>query len=390
MRVLFVQDQEIYSYKGEYYHPKSKNYFLKFSAGLEKTDKLIVLCGIIELRDEQLLSNYKKISDEKIEYKAIPNFRNIKQFAKIAFVTLDEVKKSDFCYLRVGVASSFAGVFCRKYKKKYTAVLCEDIFKNTRVHRSFVVRSLSIPLWIMTRTMTKHANFAYYVTQEYLQKKYPCNGKILGCSDVEELNCDENELKARLNKINNLNRQIKIGIVGAVSVRLKGHDIAIKAISNLKSRGIDHYRLELVGGGNADRLKGLAKELGVENRVCFLGEKNRDDVLKWMNDIDIYIHPSRSEGLPRTILEAMSHATPCICTRVGGVPELIDQKWLFSPNKKGASEELANLIVKMNADEMKVEANKNFNKAKKYSPDILEKKILDFFEDNIGKCREKD
>lgn len=80
----------------------------------------------------------------------------------------------------------------------------------------------------------------------------------------------------------------------------------------------------MVGAGKPNRLRNLAAELGIANQIEFLGEFKHDDVQKWFETIDIYVHPSRSEGLPRTILEAMTKAVPCICSSVGGIPELID------------------------------------------------------------------
>ena len=73
----------------------------------------------------------------------------------------------------------------------------------------------------------------------------------------------------------------------------------------------------------------LAKKYRVENRVKFLGQVPHKEVLKWLDNIDIYIHPSYTEGLCRSIIEAMSRACPIICSDVGGNYELVDKDHAF-------------------------------------------------------------
>lgn len=388
MKVVFIQDQEIYAYNGRYYHSKSKNYFKKFMPDYSSDYEYVILCGIIDIKDNEIIQRYKEITDNNIRYVKLPDFRVVSEYKKMIEIIKKEIQDAQMCYLRVGVASSFASFFCKKRKVKYVAILCEDVFKNTKVHRSKVVRILSFPLWIATRNMVYNANYAYYVTKNYLQKKYPCKGSTLGCSDVEELMCAESDYLNRIDKINKMDNNIIIGSVGAVSVYLKGHDIAIKAIGELKKKGYLNYKLQIIGTGNPDKLKKLAKRLNVEDSVSFLGEKSRDYVCKWMEEIDIYLHPSRSEGLPRTILEAMAKGTPCICTKVGGVPELIDKKWLFLPNKKDSSKVLSEMILAMGREEMIIEAGKNFTKAKEYTQDNLEPEISAFFNNVLNDLKE--
>ncbi len=86
----------------------------------------------------------------------------------------------------------------------------------------------------------------------------------------------------------------------------------------------DSYLL-IAGGGFPDYerlLKNEARELGIESRVRFLGF--RDDVADLVCLCDISLLSSVTEGLPNAILESMLLAKPVVATRVGGVPELID------------------------------------------------------------------
>ncbi|KRB81841.1 glycosyltransferase family 4 protein [Noviherbaspirillum sp. Root189] len=82
-------------------------------------------------------------------------------------------------------------------------------------------------------------------------------------------------------------------------------------------------RVECVGDGpDLVASRSLAKELGVEDRVIFHGA--RSDVAALLSDADIFVLLSRWEGLPISILEAMRAGLPVIASRVGGVPEAVE------------------------------------------------------------------
>lgn len=79
-----------------------------------------------------------------------------------------------------------------------------------------------------------------------------------------------------------------------------------------------------VGVGEDERmLKDLAHELGVADRVRFLGAKSHDDLPRYLRAADIFIRPSRSEGLGNSFLEAMAAELPIIGTPVGGIPDFL-------------------------------------------------------------------
>ncbi len=83
------------------------------------------------------------------------------------------------------------------------------------------------------------------------------------------------------------------------------------------------FRVEVAGDGpcRAD-LDGLAESLGIKDRVTFLGEMH--DVPAVLARALLFALPSRSEGIPLTALEAMASGLPVVATRVGGLPEVVD------------------------------------------------------------------
>ena len=206
--------------------------------------------------------------------------------------------------------------------------------------------------------------------------------------DIEFLDINELSLTKRLNKIQKQEGTIVLGTVGSVDTELKGQDTIIKALAKLKAEGFTNYIFQMVGTGKPNRLRNLAAELGIANQIEFLGEFKHDDVQKWFETIDIYVHPSRSEGLPRTILEAMTKAVPCICSSVGGIPELIDGDSLFTYDGTEI-DTLVNIIKGFSKDKMEFEAKINFERSKNYEPKLLEQKRTVFFAQAINEFRKK-
>lgn len=387
MKVVYIQNEEIDFFNGKYYHSKSKHFFSRYLSGLSYDDTLTVYAGIIQSNDANVVAKYKDITNERIQYVEVPNFRKLTSIIPTYKLVIDAVKDADFCYLRLGIAAYFASRYCHKHNIPYMAIVNGDVFYTTRNHSSLKVRLAAYPTLYMAKYVINHADYALYVTKEYLQSRYPCPGKSLGCSDVEFLDMSNVYLTTRLNRIKELKQPIVLGSAGNVATVIKGQDTVIRALAELKKDGHNEYVYQLVGTGDQSILKTLAKDLGVDDMIQFMGEYSHDDVLNWFEKIDIYLHPSRSEGLPRTILEAMTKATPCICSDVGGIPELISNEFLFSYNGEEVNC-LKDLILKMTTERMVEEAKKNHAHAKEYDPELLEQKRSAFLENAIKCTRE--
>jgi glycosyltransferase involved in cell wall biosynthesis len=105
--------------------------------------------------------------------------------------------------------------------------------------------------------------------------------------------------------------------------RVKGVDILLRAAGYLKKKYSMKIRIGIVGTGVLlSDLKRLSINLGINNTVEFLGV--RGDILSLLDKSSIFVLPSRWEGLPISILEAMSRNVPVIATSVGGISEIIN------------------------------------------------------------------
>lgn len=107
--------------------------------------------------------------------------------------------------------------------------------------------------------------------------------------------------------------------VGALEPR-KGYDVLIRALARLSGE----FHVAVAGGGSPARRKALedrAVEAGVADRWHLLG--HRDDVPALLAGCDVFVHPSRADGLPSAVLEAMAAGRPVVATRIPGVEEAL-------------------------------------------------------------------
>jgi glycosyltransferase involved in cell wall biosynthesis len=134
------------------------------------------------------------------------------------------------------------------------------------------------------------------------------------------------EMKRKLNK--------KPGDVFLVNtsrlVYQKGFDTIIRALSKLP----ENVRFLAVGeGGDEKMLKSLAEELGVKDRVIFTGRVDRSVVTLYRRASDIFVAPSRSEGLGNAFISALASRLPLVATQVGGMADYVfDEK--HNPDKQ--------------------------------------------------------
>jgi glycosyltransferase involved in cell wall biosynthesis len=111
-----------------------------------------------------------------------------------------------------------------------------------------------------------------------------------------------------------------VGVVGRLSPE-KGVDLFLDACAVLVRRGLAFSVLVVGDGPERASLEARSSGLGLASRVRFLGHVHNVDVV--YENLDLVVLPSRSEGLPNTLLEALQADVPVVATAVGGVPEAV-------------------------------------------------------------------
>ncbi|MEZ5391519.1 MAG: glycosyltransferase [Bryobacterales bacterium] len=159
--------------------------------------------------------------------------------------------------------------------------------------------------------------------------------------------------------------------VGSMEHLYKGPDVLLEALA-----GLPEERLALVGDGRCRAsLEALAAKLGLANRVEFLGPLPAGAAVRQALDrADLFVLPSRQEGLPRAMIEAMARGLPCIGSNVGGIGELIPADCLAPA---GDAQALRAKIRALANDPSRLarEAAANLACARDYHEDVLRRGV---------------
>jgi glycosyltransferase involved in cell wall biosynthesis len=230
-----------------------------------------------------------------------------------------------------------------------------------------------------------------YVTSETLQTLYPPSKSAyaVGFSDVSLENADVSAMtiQGRYRRLHESRWQdakscdpIRIGFIGSFARMYKGPDTLLHAAALCQSHL--NFQLTLVGAGRyLPEMKTLAAKLSIADRVEFRGELlSGRSIFEFLDSIDLFVAPSRAEGLPRALVEAMSQGCPCIASAVGGIPELLEASDLVPP---GSSEKLAKLILQVATDSNRLLAMsaRNLAKATEFNPQTLNESRRAFLEE---------
>ena len=158
------------------------------------------------------------------------------------------------------------------------------------------------------------------------------------------------------------NDQINITIVSRL-VSHKNIEKIIKAISDLNSPLIN---LNIIGDGpELNQLQKISLESNNKDNIIFHGKLNRDDINHIFLKSDIYIQASNYEGLPHSLLEAMSYGIPVLCTPVGECKEILgneDRGYILDlpVSKNNIKSKISEIIGEKNIANKKGERGKDF------------------------------
>ena len=380
MKLLFVHDGPIYYDEGKYYEYAFHGLYERYSYLADQITFLMRTAPLIKGE------RYDVVPDQ-INVISIPNFngpslyfKNIKDAKKIIE---NEVKKADIVILRDSTAASVARRYVEQYNVPYIWE-CVGCSWDSMWNYSMLGKALAPWFYLRQKRNIKKSSYVYYVTDRFLQKRYPSSAKQVGCSNVVIDDVDDNILQKRLQKIDKITAKTEIsaGTAAAIDVRYKGQEYVIEALSLLKKKGIC-IKYYLAGGNksNSHYLQECARKMNVEENVIFCGALSKAEIMEFYDEVDIYIQPSKQEGLPRAVIEAMSRGCPVIGSNIAGIPELIDPDCLFTKGDSGA---IALLIEKLVNRDMSTIAKRNFYKAKEYTKEKLEKKRQGFYDEFLN------
>lgn len=234
---------------------------------------------------------------------------------------------------------------------------------------------------IMTRQMKSivlNSSAVLYVTRQALQNRYPAKPGTFTVSASNVMLKEENILKTPVT----FKRKGEFNIIsiGSLEQMYKAPDVTLKAIQLLNQNQFP-CRLTWIGEGKYKQdMILLSKELGIEDRVLFTGSvPPGEGVRRYLDTSDIFVLASRTEGLPRAMIEAMGRGLPCIGTNAGGIPELLEEEAIVPKNNPEALFERIKCLME-NPEMAGGQANRNLSEARTYISELLDIKRRSFYE----------
>ena len=322
------------------------------------------------------------IPQENISFVELPAYRGLLAFSLALFPLLMRLSRvsapcGSFILRLPGAIGALLGLMLLLRRTPFAVELVGDPYDVlSGKDFSLAARLLRWPLTYVTQVLCRSSIGNTYVTERALQQRYPARaGKYAdGISSIDL----PRSLFARSAKIYDGRKPLRLFFCGSLAQLYKGLDVLIEAVALLSEKGKEVV-VDVVGDGSfRSRLENLAKDREVVDRFKFRGQVPRAEVFAANDAADIFVMPSRTEGLPRAMVEAMARGMACIGTKVGGIPELLTEDALVPP---GDAKALADAIEHAmdNPYWMNEQAKRNLAIARNFSAEVLEPRRRAFY-----------
>lgn len=382
-KLLISCDDTLFVYHGKYYFKNQEwcNFYKRYLR-IFNSLRIAVRCEVVD----ELNSCNILIDDTRIEVIDIPNFSGPLEYAKKYFkIGRALTNICDGCDAAiVRLPSTIGQRVARKVIKShipYGVEVVYDAEDGWRSEKKIINRYLWKRIDKEMRETCYTANGISCVTEFYLQKHYYSKKADAFTSHYSTLELPKEFYgfpkkypEGKTFTLANVANQIQFN-------GRKGFNEIIEAISILKKKGVI-VNAKFVGQdyhNGITQFMDLSRRLDVEKQIEFMGYLTRPELDDFLSSVDMFVMPTRAEGLPRVIIEAMAKGLPAISTPVSGNPELLDTHFLV---KYEDVQTLANRIEELIIDKELYEKTsfENFNNSQKYEATVLERKRDAFYQ----------
>lgn len=382
MKALIVADAHLYRTPDGKVWTKTiygNSFWQRYLSVFQEIDIAARMCDVLY----EEVNGFLRVDGDNIGFKPMPMARGgweyIKQFPKLIRCAKNVVNDEKCAVVRL--PSIIATLIYPNILKKRIPHGIEVVANPNETFSNSLIRK------ILTEQLKKaalSANGVAYVTKEALQREYPSFARVNG-SDEKHFEDYYSSIileSEKIGKPRSYSDKTSFKLVhtsNSISHDEKGHSVVINVVKILSDKGYN-VEVNFVGDGSMKSdFVNLSEKLGIKERVHFLGWlSSSDEVRKVLSDNDIFIFPSISEGLPRSVIEAMSVGLPCVASRVGGIPELVSEEFLFAPKDvEGFSKAVERLIT--DSKLMEEQSKRNIIKAVEYTDPVLQTRRNSFY-----------
>lgn len=385
MNLVFITNARFtQNTKGEVYGIHTSINKNTFNHYLKVFNKVFVV-GRVEITDDIDYKRTVRLDSINISILPLPYFIGLKgyilNYAKIKMQLIKYLSLDTAFILRVpGSFGRMSATILKKKNKPFGVEVAGDPWdvyapKTFKHPLRFFLRFQGF--YSLKNSVAK-TSAAIYVTRNALQKRYPTK-KDIYTTYASNVLIKKEEFK-RKPKYLTKKEKYTIVSIGTLDQMYKGPDDLLNALSILKNEFNLYVRLNWLGEGKhkSDMIK-RSVDIGICNRVKFLGViKPKQRLNEIMDKSDVFVLASRTEGLPRSLIEAMSRGLPCISTNVGGIPELLNSSELVSKNDpKNLAKKIYEVLT--TPDYANKLASDNLKKSHEYEYDLINNRRLDFY-----------
>lgn len=395
-RLVLTTEQHFLRAPGGGVHVVGSEAYDFFARYLQVFERVTVLSRVRDA--EELPRSARRADGEGVRFYDLPDFHGASgtlvgalPAARAVARAVDAHRGELFMLRPPGPVSLLTYAALERRRAPFAVELVTDPAETFRASAfgSPLLSLLRRPLAGAFARMCRRALAVSYVTERHLQARYPARAPELGraCPDGD-LPADLFErhapVRARLERSELRLERARLFLTGRMDRPFKGIDVALRALAALRARGRE-VSLEIAGGGRLfEEYRALASRLGVADAVEWLGEvSDHAALLEALEESDIFVLPTRREGLPRALLEAMALGLPCLATPIAGIPELLDREDLVPVDDPAA---LASAIDAMAGDKAwRLRASaRNHERARQFGESGLATRRVDFHRLALG------
>ena len=387
-RYVRTPDNKVFSLQSSFSYHLYKRY-------LEFFDRVFIIARVKQGDYSEVIEK-NLVNQDKVQVFDLPYFVGLNEYLKVRSaikqtmktVLKDIVSDNTVVILRIpGRIGTIAIDHLKKMGVPYGLEIIGDPFDvmSPGAMRHPLRPLIRIISYFSLKRTTRDAPAALYVTQQKLQERYPCHNFSVGVSDVVMPESAFRKDKKQLFG----SQPVKLISVGSLEQLYKAPDVVMKSIKILKDRKVNCHLTWVGDGIYRDEVEDLVKKYGISSMVTFTGQLSSGDAVRAeLDESDIFLMPSRQEGLPRAMVEAMARRLPVIGSNIGGIPELLDERLLVPPNKPEAVADKVALLI-ANPEFAHEQSTRNFNKSKEFAEDKLGNKREEFYRYLISLYKEQ-
>jgi glycosyltransferase involved in cell wall biosynthesis len=344
MKVLFVCDHRFSTLPDGRVFTGGRYPYRIWQRYLEVFDSILVIGRSSMLKEGQSLSHLNISSGPGVEFCFLPPlntfgrrvFRSI-EAKRLATKLLSQV---DAAIIRMpSLNGEIVGKLALKMQKPFAVEMVGCAWDALWNQGTWQARAYAPVSYVKTRKLARKAPFILYVTEEFLQHRYPSRAVAAPVSDVAlpTIAAVSNvSIPADLKGEGGKGRErdsggvFRIGLTGSFRTASKGIHIALRALASV-AEALPPFEFCVIGPGDAGPYRALAKRLGLHQFRTEGELPGTDAVLAWLGKLDLYVQPFLQEGLPRALIEAMSQGLAALGSSAGGIPELLAPECLHRP-----------------------------------------------------------